>query len=335
MASYQSKIIRVNVMIQPPELTITLPVKVGNNEFSTTTKVWEILLASKNGELETVKKLVNECSGLIYAQYNYTPPIHLAAREGHTALVAYLLENGAHDPSYKIYPFHDSLNTITKDRGFLEIAAMLDDYAAHPERCVYKGDNGQIYYNRSEQQKEFETAVDHGEMDKVEMMLMEHPEFATDESYFWSEGILVMAAKENNRPLAELLMSYGAKVPSILKWTQFYYFERYDGAEFMMEKGMNPNTMSWHHVTILHDMAQKGDIAKAELLLKYGACINPVEKEYQSTPLGLAARWGQTEMVKYLLEKGADRNKCGAPWSTPLAWAKAKGHTEIEKLLSD
>jgi hypothetical protein len=67
-------------------------------------------------------------------------------------------------------------------------------------------------------------------------------------------------------------MNHGAKVPAILKWAQFYYFERLDGATYMMEKGMNPNTMSWHHVTLLHDMAQKGDIKKAEITYKaYGA----------------------------------------------------------------
>src|SRR4030095_10232332 len=148
-----------------------------------------------------------------------------------------------------------------------------------------------------------------------------------------SEGILTFAAKENNREMIDLLMEYGATVPDVLKWTQFYYFERYDGAAYMLEKGMNPNTMSWHHVTILHDMAQKGDIRKAELLIKHGADIDPVDEEYQSTPLGMAARWGHVAMVEYLLGKGAYPNKSGARWSTPLAWARKKGHAEIEKIL--
>jgi hypothetical protein len=175
--------------------------------------------------------------------------------------------------------------------------------------------------------------VDKGALDKTEKILKKHPEFAKDETYFWGEGILVFAAKENNRQMIDLLMSYGAKAPVILKWAQFYYFEKLDGATYMMEKGMNPNTMSWHHVTLLHDMAQKGDIKKAELLLKYGADIDPVDEEYRSTPLGLAARWGHVEIVNYLIAKGADINKAGASWAAPLAWAKKKGHTEIEKIL--
>ena len=54
----------------------------------------------------------------------------------------------------------------------------------------------------------------------------------------------MFAAKENNHKMIDLLMSYGDKVPSLLKWTQFYYFERLDAATFLMAKGMNSNTMS-------------------------------------------------------------------------------------------
>ncbi len=42
-------------------------------------------------------------------------------------------------------------------------------------------------------------------------------------------------------------------------------------------------------------MAQSGDIAKACVLLGRGADINAIDDEYRTTPLGLAARWGQRE----------------------------------------
>jgi len=320
-------------MIQPNELKLDLPMEVANGVLSTTTKVWQILFASYNGDLAQVKQLVAGCPELIYAQYNYAPPIHFAVREGHTDLVQYLLDNGAHDPDYRFYPFQESMQTVAADRGYHDIVELLEQYAADTDKHRYRGDNGRIFYNRSVLQQEFEKAVDKNDLHRTGEILKQHPGFALDQTYFWSEGILTMPAKRNHRDMIDLLISYGAKVPDVLKWTPRYYFERYDGAEYMMAKGMNPNTMSWQHVTLLHNMAHEGSIDKTELLLKYGADINPVDETYQSTPLGLAAKWGQMAMVECLLKHGADPNKAGAAWATPLHWAKTKGHRDIETLL--
>jgi uncharacterized protein len=82
-------------------------------------------------------------------------------------------------------------------------------------------------------------------------------------------------------------------------------------------------------------MRPRSDSSKARLLIRYGADVNYVDDEYRSTPLGYAARWGHVEMVKLLLDSGADPNKSGAPWSTPLSWARRKHHARVETLLLD
>lgn len=320
-------------MIQPPELKLDLPMKLSNGVVSTTTKVWDVLKASYDGDLARVEQLVDECPELAYAQYNYAPPIQFAVREGHIELVRFLLDRNAHDPSYRLYPFQESLQTVAADRGFPEIVDMLNAYEASSTGTRFRGDNCEIVYDRTDLQLEFQKVVDAGNLARTAEILETDPEFALDNTYFWSEGILLFAVKENNREMIDLLMSYGAKVPKLLKWAQFYYFERLDAATYIMEKGMDPNTMSWQRVTILHDMAQKGFIDKAELLIKHGADLNPIDEAYQSTPLGLAARWGNIEMVEILLEKGADPSVAGAEWATPMAWAKAKNHRNIEAML--
>ena len=320
-------------MIQPNEMKLNFPMKLSNEKVSTTTQVWDILVASKDANLEKVKELVNECPELIYAQYNYTPPIHFAVREGHVDLVNYILDQGALDPKYITYPFKDTLLTVAQDRGYNEIAVLLEEYLKDPSRCRYTGDNGEILYDRTDDQKEFQRAVNNKETEKVKTLLKEHPEFALEELAFWGEGILMMPANMNNIELIELLMAYGARVPDLSKWARFYYFKHYEIAAYLLKHGMNANHMTWHHVTLLHDMAQEGNIRKAELLISHQAEINPIEEEYQSTPLGLAARWGHQDMVEFLLEQRADPNKAGAAWSTPLAWARKKGHKKIEDLL--
>jgi hypothetical protein len=34
-------------------------------------------------------------------------------------------------------------------------------------------------------------------------------------------------------------------------------------------------------------------------------------------------------MARFLLDRGADPNGAGAAWSTPLAWARKKGHAAL------
>ncbi len=322
-------------MIRPVELQREYPIKLSGGVYSTTLKVWEILRASHNGDLKTVKQLAQDCPALAYAQYNYTPPVYFAVREGHRDLLAFLLEQSAHAPGYKNYPFQESLQTIAADRGFDDIVLSLDEYAGDPSKQKYKGDNGETDYGRTELQLEFEKAVDKEDLTRTKEILQTNPEFALDPTYFWSEGILLFAAKEYCIPMMELLMQYGAKVPDILKWCQYYYFERSDSAAWLLRHGMNPNTRSWHNVTILHDMAQKGFIDRAEMLIAHGADINAIDEEYLSTPLGMAARWGKKEMVEFLLSHGADHTRSGAAWSTPLAWSRKKDYPEIERILID
>jgi uncharacterized protein len=320
-------------MLQPHELRLHLPVSLSNDAMATTTQVWNILVASRDGNIHRVKELVAECPQLIYAQYNYTPPIHFAVREGHIELVKYLLSEGAHDPTYRIYPFRDNLLTIAQDREHTEIASLLEKYNADTSGHRYKGDNGTIHFTRTDLQKEFEQVVNKENLERTQTILKEHPEFATDTTFFWGEGPLMMVAKTGNTAMVDLLMKYGATVPSLLKWAQFYYFERYDMTAYLLKKGADPAVMSWQHVTILHDMAQKGNIPKAELFIQYGAPLDGLDEDYCSTPLGMAARWGHEEMVSYLIAQGADLNKAGAAWATPLAWARKKGHSVIEELL--
>jgi len=313
----------------------TYEMSLSNGERSTTTKVWETLMASKEGNLEKLKALVRETPGLIFAQYNYTPPIHFAVREGHIELVRYILEKGALDANYITYPFKDSLLTIAEERGHKEIVSILKYYLTDHSLQKYQGDNGEIHYNKPEEAIAFQKAVNRDEVKRIKEILKDHPEFVHDDTFFWGEGILMMPAKDGKIKLLELLMSYGAKVPAMSKWGRFYYFKHYKVSEFLIKNGMDPNHKTWHEVRLLHDMSQEGDIDKAKLLLDYGAEIDPIEEEYHSTPLGLASRWGYKKMVEYLLKRGADPNKAGKSWAKPLEWAKRRGHSIVEKMLRE
>jgi hypothetical protein len=49
-------------------------------------------------------------------------------REGHARLVRFLLDLGGVDPSYRSYPFQDSLLTIAEDRGHSAVSAVLREH---------------------------------------------------------------------------------------------------------------------------------------------------------------------------------------------------------------
>jgi ankyrin repeat protein len=320
-------------MIQPREMKETHPIALHDGAFATTTEVWEMLSASYAGELDSVEKLVDRNPRLSTCQYDYTSPLHLAVREGHLQLVGFLIERGALDPSYSTHPFLDSLITVAGDRGFEDVKQLLQQAYATPGVAREWGDTGGIDYERNETQTRFQQVVNDQRHDEVEAMLKDHPELALDETAFWGEGILAMPAKDGDHHLLEILLAHGARCPAVSKWGARYYFKNYLTARFLLERGMNPNHMNWREFTLLHDMAHTGDVAKARLLIEHGADVNRIDDEYRSTPLGYAARWGQVELVKLLLDCGADPEKSGASWSTPLAWAQKKNHDEVVNVL--
>jgi len=66
-------------------------------------------------------------------------------------------------------------------------------------------------------------------------------------------------------------------------------------------------------------------------MVEYGANVN--EKSNGMTPLMVAARYNQVEIVKFLLSKGADKREKGENGFTAQKWAEATGNKEIVELL--
>src|SRR5262245_28310357 len=58
-------------MVQPIEMQRTLPMTLHGGVVSTTTKVWEMLSASRDGDLDRVMQLISEQPQLSTCQYNY------------------------------------------------------------------------------------------------------------------------------------------------------------------------------------------------------------------------------------------------------------------------
>ncbi|MEW6207109.1 MAG: ankyrin repeat domain-containing protein [Acidobacteriota bacterium] len=81
--------------------------------------------------------------------------------------------------------------------------------------------------------------------------------------------------------------------------------------------------------------ARKGDIEKVRALLDRSVDVNS-KSRYGATALSFASEHGYLEIVRLLVERGADVNVRDTFYnSDPATWAAIKGHTEIVSLLLD
>jgi ankyrin repeat protein len=103
-------------------------------------------------------------------------------------------------------------------------------------------------------------------------------------------------------------------------------------AKLLLEKGANPNHIGYQGYSALHDAASHSAVALIELLVKAGANPSlPNPKKY--TPLHAACDESRADSVKALIDAGADINAADEYGFTPMHGAAMKGATEAVRLL--
>src|SRR5688500_10543809 len=103
-------------LIRPVELSPGRKWKLADGTDVPTEDVFAMFVAARDGDIANVKRLVGVSPFFATVEYNYTPPIHFAVREGHRDIAELLLGHGA-DPAYRSYPIQESLLTFAEDRG--------------------------------------------------------------------------------------------------------------------------------------------------------------------------------------------------------------------------
>ncbi|MDQ4079939.1 MAG: ankyrin repeat domain-containing protein, partial [Gemmatimonadota bacterium] len=270
-------------------------------------------------------------------------PISAAARRSDVELVRLLLEHRADPTAPEEGAPHGHALWDAVHNSNREIARLLLEHGADPNGMVESSGtpmdqararkdpellamlhaHGGIEHR--DQRAELTRMIAERRFADVERVVREQPALLHDEGE-WGDGILAGPSHSGDHEMLAMLIRLGARVPSVSKWAPYYYFKHEATAAFLLDHGMDPNHMNWHRLTLLHHMAAEAELGKARLLVDHGAEIDAIDEEYRSTPLGLAARRGQREVVRFLLEREADPSLSGAPWATPLAWARKKGH---------
>ena len=93
--------------------------------------------------------------------------------------------------------------------------------------------------------------------------------------------------------------------------------------------------ISFNGCMSIQTAARKGNLKEVERQLALGVNVNSRHFFTRDTPLIEAAYNGHVEIVKLLIDRGADVNLKGEAWYGPLHAAAMGGHAEVVKLLLD
>ncbi|MBO0723243.1 MAG: ankyrin repeat domain-containing protein, partial [Blastocatellia bacterium] len=101
------------------------------------TDVWDMFCACINGDLETIKRLVEKDPALSRCNFAYRTPIYFAVRENQIEVVRYLLEHGAEPLGFAV---NDTLLEVCRDRGYAEMEKLLEDNFAATRGASSRGE---------------------------------------------------------------------------------------------------------------------------------------------------------------------------------------------------
>ncbi len=113
------------------------------------------------------------------------------------------------------------------------------------------------------------------------------------------------------------------------------YFGHYDVARYLVLKGADVNLPSKNGFNVypIHSAAAGNYTDIVKLLIEAGAEVN-VKQQAGSTPLHAAAQYGNLDMLIVLLERGAEVNVRMEGGKLPADIAREKGFTEISEILA-
>ena len=164
-----------------------------------------------------------------------------------------------------------------------------------------------------------------------------------DEAVFTKEEVepagtaLHQAVRQDEVQAVERLLAQGADVNATDEYgrTPLHLADDPKIAEMLLAKGASLNAPDNTGNTPLHIAAVYGNVEVMKLLIVKGAEVNARAPVSGWTPLHSAALQGQLEAAKVLLAAGADPNAKASLGDTPLHFGAMKGYDQLVALLLD
>ena len=103
----------------------------------------------------------------------------------------------------------------------------------------------------------------------------------------------------------------------------------------LLQQGEDVNAAQSDGLTALHWAALNNDVEMAKLLLYAGATVKPMTRVGGYTPLHLASRSGYSEVMRAMLDAGADPNKLTSTGVTAMHFAAQSDAPEAIRVLAE
>jgi ankyrin repeat protein len=300
------------------------------------TDVWEMFCACVNGDLATVTRLLDKDPSLVRSHYDYRTPLYFAVRENQVEVAEILLDRGADPLGLAV---NDSFLQIARDRGYAEMERLLEAKEASLHGASPRGNP-------------VAAAIRERDLSRVRSLVDESPDLLHAGDERGSQPIH-WAVMTRQLEIIDELLERGADVNA----------RRQDGARPIHLSNGDYHYRGWRDVppevtttraeVLAHLVARgaevdictaahMGDLSRVRELLDRDPSLANRVSDWGSyylgggAPLWNAAARGHMEIVKLLLEHGADPNlpeEGMAPHGRALYAAVYNGHFEIAKLL--
>ncbi len=261
------------------------------------------------------------------AEYQKSP-LHLAAEKNHIGMVKLLLSHGANANTtdhWKYRPIHLALKEGHNDmvdlllKSGTKVTAEIAAATGNIKNVKKWIENRQtVLQNLPIWKSLLDCTPVHLEIDVIQLIVTNR----IDRFPAW-ETILDWAVIGGQKEIVELLVENGMEVHPKLPLLEYtIHHAAYNGhadiAEFLISKGADVNckTILLEETPLLY-AAKKGQTDTARVLINNGAYIDWSDVN-GDTALNTATKYGEIEMAKLLLSKGADPNLADRNGDAPL-----------------